>query len=252
MTSMSATFTETLRRTVTRLGPFMWLVAAAALMCACLAAFAKLTSEVLEGETGYDGVVATWLHTHATAGLTDVFRAITFLGNAETLLAVVVLATAAMLLMRRITDAAFVVLAFVGSSSINHITKVLVARDRPEFADPITVAHGYSFPSGHAMTSTVVYGMVAFLVIRALRSPKARAAVLGVLALLLGLMGLSRLYLGVHYLSDVGAGYLLGTAWLMLCLIGMSLASRAPQVRRIAGSWTTGARSSTGSSATRT
>lgn len=76
------------------------------------------------------------------------------------------------------------------------------------------------------MTSTVVYGVVAYLVVRGLRSPRARLAVGAALAVLLGLIGFSRMYLGVHFLTDVAAGYLLGTAWLMACLIAANARAR--------------------------
>jgi undecaprenyl-diphosphatase len=89
-----------------------------------------------------------------------------------------------------------------------------------------------SFPSGHALTSAAVYGTLAFLVVRAGRTRRMRRATLAGAGLLILGIGLSRLYLGVHYPSDVIAGYLAGFAWATWCVLGVEALRRSGGRRR--------------------
>lgn len=117
--------------------------------------------------------------------------------------------------------AAFVLITAIGSSLLNNLMKLAVHRARPRLADPVAVAAGKSFPSGHSQAAIVGYAilLIVFLpVVRALWRPWLSG--LAVLAVLV--IGFSRIALGVHYLSDVTGAYLLGAAW----LIGMLRASR--------------------------
>ena len=100
--------------------------------------------------------------------------------------------------------------------------KVAVNRPRPSVLDPIISAHGKSFPSGHAMSSTVVYGAL-LLVFLPMVPRRWRPAAIGGTVLLVALIGFSRLGLGVHYLSDVLGGYVLGLAWLAVSTAAFSI-----------------------------
>ena len=104
-------------------------------------------------------------------------------------------------------------------------------RSRPAWDDPILMIGSFSFPSGHAIAATLLYGFLAAFVVRKVQAW--RWQVLAVLAagLLILLIGFSRLYLGVHYLSDVLAGMAAGSAWLGLCLTAVG-ALRRHRVRR--------------------
>ena len=120
-----------------------------------------------------------------------------------------VIAAAALWLGRRRSAALLVVIATAGGAALESIIKAVVGRDRPVFADPVAHAPGAAFPSGHAMTSIVAVGLLVLLV------PANRRAIaipVGVVAV--GLVGFSRVALGVHYVSDVAGGWLLGAAWL--------------------------------------
>ncbi len=96
--------------------------------------------------------------------------------------------------------------------------KLLVARPRPPLADARIVADGFSFPSGHATVCAMLYGTLAYLLLRQIRAWPliVRAAVAVFTALLIFAIGLSRIYLGVHYPSDVLAGWTAGALWLVL------------------------------------
>src|SRR5215207_1380463 len=104
--------------------------------------------------------------------------------------------------------------AVAGSAVLNRLLKGLFERPRPHFEHPLLVESSFSFPSGHAMESFVVYGMLAYFAVLAFRTWESRVAVVFGAALLVVLIGFSRMYLGVHYFSDVLAGYAAGGVWL--------------------------------------
>jgi membrane-associated phospholipid phosphatase len=190
-------------------------------------AFGALAEEVAEGNTAADDQrVADWLHGRATEPLTDVFRAITWTGNGG-VLALVVLVAAVLLLRRRlVTDAFFVVLAFAGAEVITFGMKQGFRRERPFFEDPLATASSFSFPSGHSLVSLAVYGSIALVLARHARSRRFAATALGVAAVWILAIGFSRLYLGVHFLSDVVAGFAAGAAWLALLYLLLEGGSR--------------------------
>jgi undecaprenyl-diphosphatase len=118
-------------------------------------------------------------------------------------------------------------LAAVGGSAVlAQLLKGLFARPRPFFEHPLLIETSYSFPSGHAMESLVVYGMLAYFAVLALKTWRARTAVVFGAALLVLLIGLSRMYLGVHYFSDVVAGYAAGGVWLSALITGVEIVRR--------------------------
>jgi undecaprenyl-diphosphatase len=114
-----------------------------------------------------------------------------------------------------------------GSALLNRLIKDLFARPRPFFEHPLLLETSYSFPSGHAMESFAVYGMLAYFAVLTLRSWRARTAVVIGVALLVILIGFSRMYLGVHYFSDVVAGYAAGGVWLSALITGAETIRRS-------------------------
>ena len=185
-------------------------------------AFGAIAEEMAEGDTASeDQGVAKWLHGRATDPFTDAFRVFTWTGNGI-FLAIVVL-VAALLLWRRalVVDALYVVLAFVGAEVITFGMKLGFRRERPFFEDPLATAGSYSFPSGHALVSLSVYGSIAIVIARHASSRRTAIAVLAAAAFWVAAIGFSRLYLGVHFLSDVLAGYAAGAAWLALLYLAL-------------------------------
>jgi membrane-associated phospholipid phosphatase len=172
-----------------------------------------------------DNAIAAWLHAHATGFATDVLSTVTQLGGATVLLAITVVAALALLLRRRVAHAALMAAALAGGEGLNMALKAAFERPRPGFSDPLATAAGFSFPSGHAMVSLTVYGALAFVVAAGVGSRRTRVVVLGSAVALVIAIGFSRLYLGVHYVSDVVAAYCAGLAWLMLCTLGLLGAS---------------------------
>ena len=190
--------------------------------------FSMLAVDVATGApiVSFDRAVAGWLHTHETGFATDVVSTVTQLGGATVLLAITLVASLALVLARRFAQAALMGAALAGGEALNMALKAAFERPRPAFPDPIATASGFSFPSGHAMVSLTVYGALAFVILATTKSRRARVLVLATAAALVLAIGFSRLYLGVHYVSDVLAAYGAGVAWLMLCGLTLVGASR--------------------------
>lgn len=159
---------------------------------------------------------------HRSPAAIDVARAVTFLGKPAWWLALV--AAAALLLVRRGSSrlALFLAVTSAGGALVNSAVKVAVNRPRPSPVDPVATAYGDSFPSGHAMASVVVYGSLLLVFLPALGRRGRLPAAAGTVVLALAI-GCSRLALGVHYLSDVVAGWVLGVAWLSASVAAFSI-----------------------------
>ena len=190
--------------------------------------FALLAVGVASGGpiASLDSAVAVWLQSHATGFATEVLSALTQLGGATVLLGVTLVAVVALLARRRVAHAALMGAALVGAEALNLAIKAAFERPRPSLSDPIATAAGFSFPSGHAMVAAAVYGALAFIAGAGALPRRGRGMVLVAATGLVLAIGFSRLYLGVHYVSDVLAGYGAGLAWLMVCGLTLLGASR--------------------------
>jgi membrane-associated phospholipid phosphatase len=162
--------------------------------------------------------VANVLHANVFPSATAALVAVTTLGSTAALALVAATAAACLVLLRRVRDAALLAVVLVGAQLLTWILKAIFERPRPSFTDPVATASWFSFPSGHALGSLAVYGALAYVVARRLDSARARVAVVVGAALLVATIGFSRLYLGVHYLTDVLAGYSAGLALLLLAV----------------------------------
>lgn len=157
-----------------------------------------------------------WLQNLRSPLLDQWFVIITRLGNAPALQAVGVACGALLLLARRGFEALAMAGCFAGTGITVLSLKWLLYRHRPVPAEPLISENNPAFPSAHASLSLVIFVFAAYLVARWLRSTHLRVLALGVGLGLAFLIGLSRLYLGVHWLSDVLGGYALGGMWLAL------------------------------------
>jgi undecaprenyl-diphosphatase len=133
-------------------------------------------------------------------------------------------------------DLLALVLTVPGGVGLNVFLKSAFRRGRPTFTDPLLVLATYSFPSGHAVAATCLYGVLATFAVRRIRPWHCRVAVGGVAGLVIILVGFSRLYLGVHYLSDVLGGIAAGVAWLAMCLTAVETMRRWRQAQTALGS----------------
>lgn len=169
-----------------------------------------------------DRQIALWFVQHATPARTRVAEAVTFFGSAG-FLAPAGIATALLLRRRDWHWATALVLAAGGGALLNLALKNLIHRPRPDYDQALVYAWGYSFPSGHTMGAVLFYGFIAVMV--AAHAPRWRWRLLAPPLALLPIVsiGLSRVYLGAHYLSDVTAAAAAGVAWLALCLTAVEI-----------------------------
>lgn len=176
--------------------------------------FAELADRVFDGDTQrFDQRVRLAVHGLASPTLTRLMLALTFLGSVA-FVSAMALGTA-FLLWRfgRVRRAILLTVGFAGASLLMYLLKIYFRRPRPEPYFDVTLPSSYSFPSGHALVSFCLYGMLAAFATRHLGSHFWRTAIWSVTVLLVLGIGLSRIYLGVHYPSDVVAGYLAATVW---------------------------------------
>ena len=149
---------------------------------------------------------------------------VTWLGNHDTLVAGVVLASVLCLVARRPWWTVRLLAASGLGGLVVRGLKAAFARDRP--LEAIVDASGWSFPSGHAFGAMVFYGFLVALVWRSTERRDVRAAAVAAGALVVGAVGLSRVALGVHFLSDVAGGWAAGAAWLALSQLGVDAVQR--------------------------
>lgn len=160
-----------------------------------------------------DDRVLEWVVARREPWLTDIFTVIT---NAGGILGMFVASTvlAAGLLIRGYRREAFLVgSAMVSSLLLLNLVKVLVARERPPWPDRLVLEASYSFPSGHAMLSATLATVAAAAVVRLRGRSRSSCAAVVLFAVAAVLDGLSRVYLGAHWFTDVLAGWLVGTCW---------------------------------------
>ncbi|MBV9656876.1 MAG: phosphatase PAP2 family protein [Verrucomicrobia bacterium] len=206
------------------------LIVGLGLALGAVALFTELAETVVERGrlTRFDLAFAQALREHATPARVVFFQTITWFGNVGTLVAIGVVV--AIVLLRRGQRLCFYgwVAALLGDGWLNTALKHAFHRLRPSLPNPFVTETGWSFPSGHAMGALVTYGMLAYLLVVALPAERRgvrRGVVLGAVVLVV-LIGFSRIYLTVHYFSDVLAGYAAGALWLLVCLTGVELARR--------------------------
>jgi membrane-associated phospholipid phosphatase len=194
--------------------------------------FGAITEDVVHQDVPLgtiDSNVATWLHARATPAWTSVMSIISDFGAPLTDIVIASLAALVLLWKHARSWLLALVLAVAGGALLNIIIKHLIRRDRPIFEDPIQTLTSYSFPSGHAMGSTLLYGMLAAIVIAHVRDRRLRVLAVAGAASLVAMICFSRIYLGVHYLSDVVAGFLAGLVWLGACLAAVAALYRPPR-----------------------
>ncbi len=210
------------------------LVGGLVLLTASAWIFGWMAEELVEGDTHLDTRVAEWLHARATPGWTTFFEAVTTLGNVPVLINVTLAAALVLAWRRRLDELRLLLLVVIGAEVLTLGLKLGFRRERPFFADPLATESSYSFPSGHASVSLALYGTLALIAARHVRSRAGRIGLLLAAALLSALIGFSRLYLGVHFLSDVVAGFSLAIAWMTTCALLLHLTVRLRRAPRAA------------------
>ena len=200
-----------------------------------LVAFGQLASEMMEGDTlAFD----RWLLQHLRNPtdpampigpwwLRDAMVDFTALGGAPVLTLITILAAGYLLARRKAHMAIYLALAISAGAIVNTLLKYGFVRERPDVVPHLVEVSSASFPSGHAMNSAMVYLTLAALLARAERSWRVRIFLMSGAIILTLLVGVSRSYLGVHWPTDVMAGWSVGAAWACLCsLVALQLQRR--------------------------
>lgn len=194
---------------------------------AILAAMVALHDEIIEPQTrGFDLGIMTAIHSHASPALMHIMFTFTDIGSAGPVFALLAATLAWLLLAHRRRDAAGLVVTVVAALALNQVLKVVFQRQRPTVPWALAHERNFSFPSGHAMMGIVVFGMFAYLLYRHLRSRVASVFDIVVAAVLVIGIGLSRVYIGVHYPTDILGGWLGGGIWLVSAILAMEALHR--------------------------
>lgn len=199
----------------------VWLSCGLAAALASLLFFAWLGEEVLEGDTqSFDTFVRSLVYSHASPALTSFMRVATMLGSTLVLVAIGICVAISFLIAGWTRSVALLAVTMAGAWILNFTLKLSFGRARPESFFDTALPSSYSFPSGHALLAVCFYGAMAAIISSHLRSRTARIVVWATAALLVAIIGFSRIYLGVHYPSDVLAGYAAGLIWLVSIALG--------------------------------
>jgi undecaprenyl-diphosphatase len=201
-------------------------LAAVGVLIACLWIFLSLVEEVVwEGEThAFDAAILAALrvpgHPDLPIGpwwLKEVARDLTALGSTAVLTLIALIATGFVVIQRQYAAAVLLLAALGGGTLLSEGLKHVFERDRPAEAWRLAEVTNSSFPSGHSMLSAVAYLTLGALLARVMRKRRLKAYVLTVGVVLTGIVGLTRIFLGAHWATDVFAGWSVGAAWATAC-----------------------------------
>jgi undecaprenyl-diphosphatase len=196
-------------------------------MTAAIAAlffFGWLADEMLEGDMRrFDESIRNFVHGFAFPALTSVMQLASFIGSTLFLTVFGVIIVIALLLRKHRRGAILFAITTIGASSLLVTLKLAFRRSRPEpFFDTILPA-SYSFPSGHSLASFCFYGALAAILTARIENVWLKTIVWLTATILILLIGTSRIYLGVHYPSDVLAGFIVGLIWVTTIAVGDKL-----------------------------
>lgn len=204
-------------------------VVAACISAISLYAFVELADDVSEGDTAaFDRTILLFFRDPADISsplgpewLESVMRDFTALGGVAVLATFTALVTGFLLLTRKRHAAWMVIIAVTGGVALSNLLKWGFGRPRPDLVPHATMVYTQSFPSGHAMLSAVVYLTLGALMARTEADVRVKAYVLFAACLLTVVVGVSRVYLGVHWPTDVLAGWAVGASWALICWLAM-------------------------------
>lgn len=185
--------------------------------------FAILANELSEQELDqFDLPIISWVQSFIHPQLTSLMKLFTWIGSGGAIVLILVLSIFIMVRNKKRWEALFLFIAISGGTVFNQLLKWIYKRERPEIHRLIEETN-YSFPSGHSMASFIFYGMLGYFLFLFVQTKWGKIGIITMTSILILIIGLSRVYLGVHYPSDVLAGFAAGGAWLTICLIGLHI-----------------------------
>lgn len=186
---------------------------------------AWLFEEVLEKEAfGFDTAWIYWVHGYTNPSLDAVMLTITQLADASVVVVIVALTLGILWWQHHRSEAKIFAIACLGAFILNNGMKLFFAKPRPHIFPSLISETSFSFPSGHALGGFVMYGFLAYLL--SSHFPKFSKSIYTLAVFTIAAIGLSRIYIGVHWPTDIIAGYGVGYIWLMLCIIMLKLQTR--------------------------
>jgi membrane-associated phospholipid phosphatase len=193
--------------------------------------FADIAEDMRPNESlfAFDQQVTNWFHSHASHRLTTTARVVTTFGSVG-FISVASVVCALFLLRQRAWDRLLALgLTMIGGSALNIILKHLFHRQRPILENPLVTLSSFGFPSGHTMGSTLFYGFLALLAVHSLKRWWPRVVAVLAAVVIIAAVGLSRIYLGAHYLTDVLAAIAASVVWLALCWTAVETFRKRPR-----------------------
>ena len=183
---------------------------------------AQISDEVLEQDAfAFDKTVLLWIHSFANPSLDRIMHIITKLNNPDFVSIVAGITFILLLWKRCYPEAKIFVIDCAGGVILSYGLKSVFGKARPDLWESAIEEVSFSYPSGHALGSTVLYGFLAYLF--ATRFPQLSWLIYLLAVLMIGAIGLSRLYLGVHWPTDIIGGYGIGFLWLTFCITMLKL-----------------------------
>jgi undecaprenyl-diphosphatase len=179
-----------------------------------------------------DQAIHAWVGHERQAAMTALLITATTTGGPVGGAVIVAVVAAALLVKKERASAIFLVVTAGAGAPLNMALKLIFARARPDLTSALVAARSYSFPSGHAMESFIVFGALAYIALRQRWSWAARSAALAMALMVVVLVGVSRVYLGVHWASDIAGGWSAGSVWLASAVMAFEMLLRIRQRRR--------------------
>lgn len=188
------------------------------LVVTTLLLFLKLGDSILEKEAiSFDVTITHFIYSFRNPVITQTMNTISFFGG-EIFLGIAIILIILFLLRKRKRDGIVFSFILIFGIGLNLLLKYLFHRPRPHLM-PLVHETSYSFPSGHSMNSFIFYTCLSFFIFRNIKNKKLRIILYSLSGGLIFLIGISRIYLGAHYPSDVLAGYIAGLCWFVVVLL---------------------------------
>ena len=179
----------------------------------CVIIFLDLLEDVLNNEImNFDSAVYNFIISFKSNFLTNIFKFITFFGSSIPLISICIIS---FLFIKNKKIPMYISINLIVTAIFNLLLKNIIRRNRP-VGYRLVEETGFSFPSGHSMASKAFYGLIIYLVFKYVKNKYAKIALCTFLSILIVAIGISRIYLGVHYASDVLAGFMISLSYLTL------------------------------------
>lgn len=203
------------------------------LLVICIWGFLAIASSINGPEIReFDNSIISLVQGKISDRLTTIMLVITFFGSVKGVAIISAITIVLLFITNHRLLSLFLALSIgLGAGVLNRILKLYFKRERPDI-QPIIQEHGYSFPSGHSMGSMILYGCIAYILYKVYKHTWAKIAGALIGIVLIFIVGISRIYLGVHYPSDVVGGYIAGGFWLLFCILIFTIIEKRKERRK--------------------